>query len=297
MAYRPMKSSWQFYQSAARLSRLNVADARSQSVLGSSGLVFACQADWRFRSMMRLRLLLAGAFAVSAVSGFAAGPASALSPCIHEPSGTHVALCVEEPGQSPVTLLLFSTNTTFAGVKEPGTEMSLVTPDLGADITCESATSSGTLEPSGVSTGLTASKIVVTYEGKCEDSADSAECEVKEPITTKELSATLSLLSNGSLDVLYKPATGTTFTTVTIKSKTGFTCGSSIERAKVSGFQLCEGLGLESEPDGTFQLLACAPSGSEMTFGGDPTEFEAAGEVSLSETAVKEWLWDIISGT
>jgi hypothetical protein len=250
--------------------------------------------------MMRLRLLLGGAFAVFAVfavSGFAAGSASALLPCIHEPSGTHIALCVEEPGQSPVTLLLYSTNTTFVSVKEAGTSSSLDTPALGAVLTCELANDTGTFEPSGVSTGLSASKIVISFEGNCKDTSDETECEVKEPITTKELSATISLLSNGSLDVLFKPTTGTTFTFITIKSKTGETCGAAIERGKVSGLQLCEGIGLETEPDKTFQLLYCPPSGSELTFAGDPTEFELTEELSLSETAVKEWLWDIISGT
>jgi hypothetical protein len=250
--------------------------------------------------MMRLRLLLVGAFAVFAVlavSGFAAGSASALSPCIHEPSGTHIALCVEEPGQSPVTLLLFSTNTTFTSVKEPSTPSSLDTPALGADIECEAAASNGTFEPSGVSTGLSASKIEVKFEKNCRDILDESECEVKEPITTKPLSATISLLSNGSLDVLFKPTTGTVFSLITIKSKTGETCGSAISNGKVSGFQLCEGVGLESEADKTFQLLQCPKSGSELTFGGDPTEFELTEELSLNETAVKEWLWDIISGT
>jgi hypothetical protein len=250
--------------------------------------------------MMRLRLLLVGAFAVFAVfavSGFAAGSASALTECLSEPTSKNIALCVEEPGQSPVTLLLFSTNTTFVSKKEPGTASSLNTPELGADLTCEEAKDTGTFEPSGVSTGLSASKIVISFEGKCEDTSDPSECEVKEPITTKELSATISLLSNGSLDVLFKPTTGTTFTFITIKSKTGETCGSAISNGKVSGLQLCEGVGLETEPDKTWQLLDCQPSGSELTFGGDPSEFELTEELSLSETAVKEWLWDIISGT
>jgi hypothetical protein len=249
--------------------------------------------------MTRLRLWLVGISAIFAAFCFAAGSASALSlsPCVHEPAGTHIALCVEEPGQSPATLLLFSTNTTFEGAKEAGTSWYLNAPAFSIDWSCEEVRSTGTFEPEGVSAGLTASKVVFTIDGNCEDSSDPTECEVKEPITTRQLSATLSLLSNGSLDVLFKPTTGTLFTEITIKSKLGETCGSALERAKVDGLDLCEGVGTESEADKTFQLLRCSTSGSELTFGGDAAEYELTEELHLNEPAVKEWLWDIISGT
>jgi hypothetical protein len=251
--------------------------------------------------MISSRLVLVTMFAISAVfavSGFAAGSASAFAPCVHEPTAEHSVLCVEEPGQSPATLLLVSVDITFAGDKEAGTSSSFSTPELGINIVCEEVDKTGTLEPEGASTGLLVSNVLVTFKQNCIDVENESECEVKEPITTKALTATLSLMSSRTLDVSFRPTTGTVLTLITVKSKTGESCGQAIEQAKVTGLQSCEGyISSEEDEDETYQLVYCPPDPSELLFAHAPTLLDLEEELWLTEKGFEHWLWGIISGS
>jgi hypothetical protein len=243
--------------------------------------------------MTRLRLLsLLSVLALLAAAASSAGSASALEPCVKE-STEHFALCIEEPGQSPPTLLLVTTNVPFTTVKEAGTPSSLNDPDLGLDLVCETAKDEGTLEPSGASNGLKASKVKTTFE-KCTDTDDPEECEVKEPITSRELTASLDLESSNTSDVTFDPTSGSTFASVTIKSKPEETCGSADSNARVTGHASCdESESKNIEVPETRELSNC--SGDELDLAGDPGDDELSEETVLG-SPYKEFKWTTILG-
>jgi hypothetical protein len=217
--------------------------------------------------MSRIRLILLGLFAMFALSGVAAGSAQAVE-CPDAVNGGDVALCkggVEQEGLFP-----------FLSIKTPNTSSKLEVTG-GPTVVCQEALDTGTFHASNSNLLIL---LLIKFHGEClvtNTAETKANCEVVEPISTKEIHGTFD--GDNPLLVLFKPLTGTEFASITIKNKAGKACIFKIENAKVTGEQDCHTVSPETEA--VAHLLVCSTSGSNLLFAGKAAKFELTEEVHL----------------
>src|SRR5580700_1413360 len=159
--------------------------------------------------MRRIRLLLLGMFAVLAVGAVASSSASAAA-CKAEPSSGNFALCITTLGGSE-ELVLIERTVGILDFKETKTPSELEVESLGAHVVCFNAASTGVLEPTASSVKVRS--LTITFTNGCHLVGAEAVCKVTEPITTVPIEASITLLTKMP-DILFKPESGTFFSTV-----------------------------------------------------------------------------------
>jgi hypothetical protein len=217
--------------------------------------------------MSRIRLILVGLFAMFALSGIAT--ASAQAECPDLVNEGDVALCkggIEQEGLFP-----------FLSVKTPNTPSKLLVVG-GPTVVCQEALDNGTFHASNSSLLIL---LLIKFHGEClvtNTAETKANCEVVEPIETKEIHGVFD--GSSPLLVLFKPLTGTEFATITIKNIPGKACIFKNEGSKVTGEQDCHTVSPETLA--VAHLLVCPPSGSNLLFAGKKAHFELTEEVHLN---------------
>jgi hypothetical protein len=245
--------------------------------------------------MTKVRLLLAAAFAVFAVSAVASSSASAAA-CVKE-SGELFAACIENELQTGSVAL--------TGTQEPGeNHVFVILTTTPTTVNCLAASAVATAEPTGVTVLVMAAKIEFS---ECLVTSDEADCEVATgKISTEKLDGTLSLAEEiengvkvtGRLDVTFTPEAGEKepFATFTIKSKAGHTCLGAQANGKVKGTELCFFLetGQSIEANEKAHLLQCVESG--LTFAGTAADLETEFELVLGAPNTGK-SWSVVEGS
>jgi hypothetical protein len=218
--------------------------------------------------MPRIRLIMLSLFAMFAMSAVASASASAAE-CPDTVKGGDVALCkggVEQEGTFTVT-----------SKKKAGTASKLEVT-AGPTIVCEEATNAGKLVAADSSLTFT---FTIKFSKKCEvtnTTETKTNCEVKEPIETKEVNGTF--VGENPEKVLFKPAAGETFAEVTIKNKEGKACTFKIENAKVTGTQ--EAKIPDAKKEQIKHELKAEPAESKLKFAGKEAKFELTEEFEFT---------------
>jgi hypothetical protein len=203
-----------------------------------------------------------------ALSGAAA--ASAQAECPDAVNGGDVALCkggVEQEGLFP-----------FLSIKAPNTSSKFLEIENGPTIVCQEALDKGEFHANNSSLLIL---LLFKFHGDCliTNTAESkANCEVKEPIETKEIHGAFD--GSSPLLVLFKPLTGTEWATITINNKAGKACVFKSIGVKITGEQDCHTVSPETLA--VTHLLVCPPSGSNLQFAGKKVKFELTEELHLS---------------
>jgi len=189
--------------------------------------------------------------------------------CPDVPTGGDVALCkggVEQEGTFP-----------FTSKKKAATASKLEVTG-GPTIVCQKAANVGQFN--AADSNLTVSKLVIKFT-ECEitNTAETkANCEVEEPISTKEITG--GFTGSDATKINFSPAVGTEFATVTIKNKAGKACIFKNTGSKVTGKQTCNVLSPSTEA--VTHELECLPAGSTLEFAGKEAKFTLTEEVTLN---------------
>jgi len=232
--------------------------------------------------MSRVRLLLLSVFAVFAVSALASGSASA-APTDLCPVAGKLAVCIET---SENDLVAETGGGTFSSKGEPG-DTSLLEVLLGESalhIECEAVSDTGNYQQTILSNAVRSFGIIIIFTVCSVLEPLGKKCIVKEPIETKPLVGTVADEEGESIDTVFTPESGTTFTEIELKNNGTETCPLTIAGThRVTGEDLC--LLLTAKVDTIVHLLECTSEGSRnLLFAEEPTTFLLIDEERLSGT-------------
>jgi len=231
--------------------------------------------------MSRVRLLLLSVFAVFAVSALASGSASA-APTDLCPVAGKLAVCIET---SPNDLVAETGGGTFSTKGEPE-DTSLIEVALGESIIhieCEVVNDSGSYQQTILANAVRSFGIVILFTVCSVLEPLGKKCKVNEElIETKSLVGTVADEEGESIDTVFTPETGTTFTEIVLSNNGTETCPATITGThRVTGEDLC--LLLTAKVDTVVHLLECTSEGSRaLLFSEEPTTFLLIDEERLS---------------
>jgi hypothetical protein len=222
-------------------------------------------------------------------------------------SNAAAALCTSEAGATTFRVCLFLSATelelleaaTFSVLQEeegsggaPPKPLLKIEFASAEELTCLTATGTGGVEVELGTGALNFTECTVITPEDCAIE-NSATKEVG-AVSTEKIDGVLSLLSSGSLDVLFAPLPpATVFATFSIFGSGG-TCVDAVEKAKITGEQLC--VFLEPiETDEVQHLFECTPEGSTLNFAGNVATLLAEWSVLMS-TPTSDASWSIVQG-
>jgi hypothetical protein len=222
-------------------------------------------------------------------------------------SNAAAALCTAEAGATTFRVCLFLSATelelleaaTFSVLQEeegpggvPPKPILKIEFAAAAEITCLTGTGTAGVEVELITGSLNFSECTVLTPADC--AVENPTTKEVGAISTEKIDGTLSLLSSGSLDVLFVPLPpAVVFATFTIFGSGG-TCVDAQEKGKVTGSQLC--VFLEPiETDEVEHLFECTPEGSSLEFAKNVSTLLGEWSVLMS-TPTSDASWSIVQG-
>jgi len=232
--------------------------------------------------MSRTRLLLLSMLATLTTSAIMSVSASA-APTDLCPVTGKLAICIET---SPNDLVAETGGGTFSSKGDPG-DTALLEIFLGESvlhIECEVVNDAGSYQQTILANAVRLFGINIIFTVCSILEPIGKKCIIKEPLETKNLIGNFADEEGESIDTVFTPESGTTFTEFQLQNNGTETCPATLTGThRVTGEVLC--LLLTAKVDTIVHLLECTSEGSRnLLFAEEPTTFLLIEEKRLSGT-------------